>query len=70
MVAEALVDDREDMIIKAMSWALRTLVPWDRDAVEGFLAKYEDRLAARVKREVRTKLRTGKKNAKAPARGE
>ncbi len=64
MIAELLVDDREDMVVKAMSWALRVLVPWDRAAVLDFLTRHEDRLAARVKREVRTKLRTGKKNAR------
>ena len=62
-IAEALVEDREDMVIKALSWALRRLVAWDRAAVEAFLARHEDRLAARVKREVRTKLRTGRKIA-------
>ena len=63
MIAELLADDREDMVVKAMSWALRMLVPWDRAAVETFLARHDARLAARIKREVRTKLRTGKKNA-------
>jgi len=62
-IANLLIDDREDMVVKAMSWALRCLVNWDRAAVEGFLAQHEERLAARVKRETRTKLRTGKKNA-------
>jgi hypothetical protein len=62
-IAKRLIDDREDMVVKAMSWALRCLVPWDRAAVEDFLAEHEARLAARVKRETRTKLRTGKKNA-------
>jgi hypothetical protein len=62
-IANLLIDDREDMVVKAMSWALRSLVNWDRAAVEIFLAEHEDRLAARVKRETRTKLRTGKKNA-------
>jgi 3-methyladenine DNA glycosylase AlkD len=62
-IAKALIDDREDMVVKAMSWALRCLADWDRAAVEAFLAEHEERLAARVKRETRTKLRTGKKNA-------
>ena len=62
-IAKVLIDDREDMVVKALSWALRCLVNWDRVAVETFLAEHEDRLAARVKRETRTKLRTGKKNA-------
>ena len=62
-IANLLIDDREDMVVKAMSWALRCLVNWDRDAVERFLTEHDARLAARVKRETRTKLRTGKKNA-------
>jgi hypothetical protein len=62
-IANLLIDDREDMVVKAMSWALRCLVNWDRAAVEDFLAEHDTRLAARIKRETRTKLRTGKKNA-------
>ncbi len=61
-VARLLVDDREDMVVKAMSWSLRSLVAWDRNAVEDFLRRYDERLAARVKRETRTKLVTGLKN--------
>jgi 3-methyladenine DNA glycosylase AlkD len=63
-ICEMLVDDHEDMVVKGLSWALRELVPHDPEAVEAFLAQYEDRLAARVKREVRNKLRTGLKNPK------
>jgi len=62
-IASLLIDDREDMVVKAMSWALRCLVNWDRAAVERFLTEHDARLAARVRRETRTKLRTGKKNA-------
>jgi len=61
-VCRLLVDDRDDMVVKAMSWALRELVVHDPDAVRAFLAEYEDRLAARAKREVRNKLQTGLKN--------
>ena len=61
-VCEMLTDDRDDMVVKAMSWALRELASWDPSAVEGFLSDNEDHLAARVKREVRNKLRTGLKN--------
>jgi 3-methyladenine DNA glycosylase AlkD len=67
MIAEMLVDDHEDMIVKAMSWALRSLVPWDGKAVQGFLVEHDAELAARVKREVRNKLRTGLKNPKGNA---
>jgi hypothetical protein len=61
-IAELLIDDREDMIVKAVSWALRMLAPWQPRAVEEFLDMHGDRLAPRVKREVRNKLRTGRKN--------
>jgi 3-methyladenine DNA glycosylase AlkD len=61
-VCRLLVDDTDDMVVKAMSWALRELVVHDPDAVREFLSKYEDVLAARVKREVRNKLTTGLKN--------
>ena len=59
-----LVDDHEDMVEKAMSWALRVLVVHDPGEVSAFLEKYEDDLAARVKREVQNKLETGLKNPK------
>ena len=63
-IVEQLIDDREDMIVKAVSWALRMLAPWQPKAVEDFLETHGDRLAPRVKREVRNKLRTGYKNPK------
>jgi len=61
-VCELLVADREDMVVKAMSWALRELAKRDPQAVQAFVQKHEDKLAARVKREVGNKLRTGLKN--------
>jgi 3-methyladenine DNA glycosylase AlkD len=61
-VCRMLVDDHDDMVVKAMSWALRELVVHDPQAVGEFLAEYDDVLAARVKREVRNKLTTGLKN--------
>jgi 3-methyladenine DNA glycosylase AlkD len=63
-VCRLLVSDQEDMIVKAMSWALRELVVHDPDAVRAFLDEHGDVLAARVKREVRNKLETGLKNPK------
>ena len=62
MVCEALVKDRDDMVVKGMSWALRDLLKRDRQAVERFLEEHEGELAALVKREVRNKLTTGVKN--------
>lgn len=61
-VCRLLVADHEDMVVKAMSWALRELVVHDPDAVREFLDEYDAVLAARVKREVRNKLDTGLKN--------
>ena len=61
-VCRLLVDDQDDMVAKAMSWALRELVVHDADAVRRFLQEHEDVLAARVKREVGNKLKTGFKN--------
>lgn len=60
--AQALVDDKEDMIVKAVSWVLRRAIKYDREGVERFLAKNKKHLAARIKREVRNKLETGLKN--------
>jgi 3-methyladenine DNA glycosylase AlkD len=61
-IASLLIDDREDMVVKALSWALRVLASRDPKAVRKFLDTNADRLAARVKRETNTKLVTGTKN--------
>ena len=61
-ICHMLAADREDMVQKALSWALRELVWHDPAAVQSFLETHDHHLAARVKREVRTKLTTGLKN--------
>lgn len=61
-VCRLLVNDDDDMVVKAMSWALRALIVHDADAVQEFLSKHDNALAARVKREVSNKLTTGLKN--------
>ena len=63
VVCEMLAADREDMVQKTLSWALRELVWHDSDAVRSFLDVHDEHLAARVKREVRSKL-TGLKNSR------
>jgi 3-methyladenine DNA glycosylase AlkD len=63
-VCRMLVADHEDMIVKAMSWALRELLVHDPEAVTAFMRDHEADLAARVKREVNNKLKTGLKNPK------
>jgi 3-methyladenine DNA glycosylase AlkD len=67
-VCRLLVNDHDDMVVKAMSWALRELVVHDAEAVSAFLQEHEEVLAARVKREVRHKLTTGLKNPRRPKR--
>jgi 3-methyladenine DNA glycosylase AlkD len=66
-VCRMLLADRDDMVVKAMSWALRELVVHDPDAVWAFLHEHDDALAARAKREVRNKLKTGLKNPRSTA---
>jgi 3-methyladenine DNA glycosylase AlkD len=61
-VCRILVRDRDDMVVKAMSWSLRELSRRDPDAVRAFLLDYKGILAPRVVREVNTKLTTGLKN--------
>ena len=65
MICDLLIDDRDDMVVKALSWALRALATRKPEAVRKYLAKHKKKLAARVLREVRNKLQTGLKNPKA-----
>ena len=63
-VCRLVVDDRDDMIVKALSWALRELSKKAPNAVEAFISENQTRLAPRVLREVSNKLKTGLKNPK------
>jgi 3-methyladenine DNA glycosylase AlkD len=56
------VSDRDDMVVKALSWALRSLVIWDAGAVRRFLQVNADLVASRVRREVYSKLESELKN--------
>jgi 3-methyladenine DNA glycosylase AlkD len=64
-ICRRLAADGDDMVVKALSWALRELVVWDPEAVRRFLDTHHEVLPARVRREVRSKLETGRKH---PAR--
>ena len=64
-ICRRLAADGDDMVVKALSWALRELVVWHPEAVRRFLDDHHEVLAARVGREVRSKLETGRKH---PAR--
>jgi 3-methyladenine DNA glycosylase AlkD len=59
-VCALLAGDRDDMVVKALSWALRELVWHDPAAVRRFVEGHD--VAARVRREVTNKLGTGHKN--------
>jgi 3-methyladenine DNA glycosylase AlkD len=57
-----LIDDRHDLVVKALSWALRAMSKYDAKAARAFIGEHRERLAARVIREVGNKLTTGLKN--------
>ncbi|MCP4251422.1 MAG: DNA alkylation repair protein [bacterium] len=61
-VCRMLVGDADDMVVKALSWALRELIRHDANAVRRFLVTHDGALARRVVREVNNKLDTGVKN--------
>jgi 3-methyladenine DNA glycosylase AlkD len=64
----ALAADHDDMVEKAVSWALRYLSQKDRAAVVRFMAEHGAAFGARVRREVRNKLDTGLKTPRAAVR--
>ncbi|HEY6805227.1 MAG TPA: DNA alkylation repair protein [Pyrinomonadaceae bacterium] len=67
-ICRLVINDRDDMVVKALSWALRELAKRDAKSVEQFVVEYKDKLASRVLREVDNKLTTGLKNPKARGR--
>ncbi|MFW3145758.1 MAG: DNA alkylation repair protein [Thermoplasmatota archaeon] len=62
MVCRLLAEDRDEMVAKALSWALRELSKIDKEPVIGFIEEHRDVLPKRVLREVGRKLDTGRKN--------
>jgi hypothetical protein len=61
-----LAADRDPMVVKALSWALRELAKRNPAAVRAYLAADGLKLAALVRREVENKLATGRKNPRHP----
>jgi 3-methyladenine DNA glycosylase AlkD len=61
-MCDLLKADRDDMVVKALSWALRELAKKEPELVAEYLNEAESELASRVVREVRNKLETGLKN--------
>lgn len=61
-ICRVLLDGRDDMVVKAMSWALRELAKRNPREVRNFIEQENERLAPRVKREVSNKLKPNLKN--------
>jgi hypothetical protein len=61
-MCERVKGDRDDMVVKAVSWALRALAMQAPARVRAYLESSGDALAPRVRREVQNKLSTGLKN--------
>ncbi len=61
-VCRILECDRDPMVVKALSWALRVLAKMEPQAVQRYVDDRGPVLAALVQREVRNKLATGLKN--------
>ena len=59
-----LVADPDEMVAKALSWALREVAKRDPAAVRRFLERHRASIAARAAREVTNKLTTGLKTPK------
>jgi 3-methyladenine DNA glycosylase AlkD len=66
-ICSLLTTDRDDMVVKALSWALREVAKKHPNEARAFLAEHKHTLAARVLREVNNKLRTGLKTPRANA---
>jgi 3-methyladenine DNA glycosylase AlkD len=60
-ICHALMRDRDDMVVKALSWALRELAKREPTTVGRFLREMHEPLAPRVLREASAKLETGRK---------
>jgi 3-methyladenine DNA glycosylase AlkD len=63
-VCQMLMSDRDDMVVKAMSWALRRLGTVDPEASGNFINQHKQQLASRIVREVSRKLESGRKDGR------
>jgi 3-methyladenine DNA glycosylase AlkD len=66
-ICTLLAADKEDMVVKALSWALRELAKKHPKEAANFLARHKKALAPRVTREVNNKLKTGLKTPSSKA---
>jgi 3-methyladenine DNA glycosylase AlkD len=67
-ICTLLMADRDDMVVKALSWALREMAKKHPEQATSFLAQHRHALAARVIREVNNKLTTGLKTPRSNTR--
>jgi 3-methyladenine DNA glycosylase AlkD len=66
-LVDRVAAERDPLITKAVSWALRELSKTHRERVAHFVEQNRDRLPAIAVREVRNKLQTGLKNPRRAA---
>lgn len=62
-ICSLLIDDHHDMIVKALSWALRELGKREPEIVRNYIEIHNNVLHKRIIREVNNKLTFGKKNS-------
>jgi 3-methyladenine DNA glycosylase AlkD len=67
-ICTLLAAGREDLVVKALSWALREIAKKHPEQADSFLAEHRHALAARVVREVNNKLTTGLKTPRSTAK--
>lgn len=67
-ICALLTADRDDMVVKALSWALREVAKKHPEEARAFLTEHKHALAARVTRELNNKLRTGLKTPRSRPR--
>jgi len=60
-ICSLVADESDEMVAKALSWALRELAKRDAEPVIAFVNQHESTLPKRVVREVRRKIETGRK---------
>jgi DNA alkylation repair enzyme len=67
-ICALLAADRDDMVVKALSWALREIAKKHPEEARTFLVEHGHAVGARVIREVNNKLTTGLKTPRGRAR--
>lgn len=60
-ICELVAEDKDEMVAKGLSWALRELAKREQEPVVKFVDQFENVLPKRVVREVRRKIETGRK---------